>query len=79
MEVCVLHVRGVTVRLPKHEASERGKAGGFVLRFISLLRFSSSVGLVFDAWTIRSGIDAGILKLALLDLQDSWQNGQGGA
>ena len=52
---------------------------GSVLRYVSLLRASSSVGLVFDAWTIRSGIDAGILELVLLGLQDSWQNGKSGA
>lgn len=55
------------------------KRESLVLRFLNLLRFSSSVGLVFDAWTIWSGIDAEILELVLLGLQDSWQNGEGGA
>ena len=69
---------------PSHRRRSECLANGLerevsVLRYVSLLRASSSVGLVFDAWTIRSGIDAGILELVLLGLQDSWQKGKSGA
>lgn len=37
-----------------------------VQRLISLLRSSSSVGLIFDTRTIRTGTDAGVLELILL-------------
>lgn len=49
-----------------------------VQRLISLLRSSSSVGLVFDTRTIRTDTDAGVLELILLVSQDVWQNGEGG-